>query len=724
MIAPAHQRPAPAATALAALALLLIAVPLLALSLRVPWGEVGTVLAQPDTIDLLKVTIFSTVQATAIAVPLGVAAALWLNALRAGTMSTLILRLLMYLPLALPPVVGGLALSAAFGATGLATPVLNALGQDFAFTFPAVVLSHVFIALPFVIVTMDAAIGRLPRTVEASASGVGMGRGAILWRITLPALAPAIGSSVGLAAARSLGEFGTTLTFAGSYPGVTRTLPIGVYLTREFNPDHAYVLAVLLILLAVAAILLTLAPQGVRALVRRRRSLRTPVTPGAVVLPPIKTDAVARVLSALHILPESDAGRGPAVEIRATDKDGAPWTARFPGGQTTAIIGDNGAGKTTLAQLITGGWTGARVSFEGDAARGQRPGVILLTQDPGLPSTTTALKAVAMVSGNADEARQLFRAAGLSDMADTPVPLLSGGQAAQVALLRALAARPRVLILDEPLAAVDHASAGRWRAIFQQLRGLTVLLISHDPADIATLADSVAVMEKGRVVSVDSVEQALACPATEFAASMMGLNRVIGRVVGHVDGGADGGMDGRVISDGDEFVAVRVPGGKAGGSVRFVGVPSPGTSGSSETYSDKTCSGETSPTGTVIFAASAVSITRGQSSVPDSPAAPGSSAVNSNPADSTPPVNTLPGVVQYLDTDARTGHSVVSIALLPTGVEGAESTEKPQGTEGAHMPQQPTVIRALVSLHTLTELSLAPGDAVTARIAATAVTIR
>ncbi|WP_276907628.1 ATP-binding cassette domain-containing protein [Corynebacterium riegelii] len=479
-----RQKLSPVVVVLAWLTLALILAPVLALGLRVPWGDLGTIATSAETRQLLEVTLASAVIATLVALGLGLPLALWMQRLRRGAF---LARGLVLLPLALPPVVAGLALSAFIGRRGVAAPLLDLLGWQFAFAFPGVVASHVYIALPFVVITLDAALRQLDRNITESAVAVGIPRGQILWRITLPAIAPALATAAGLAFARSLGEFGTTLTFAGSMPGVTRTMPLGIYLAREVEQSVAYGLAAILIFLAVVALALSTLPQLLR---------KKPAEP--------KPRAQAPV----------DQARLTAL----TKPDQPKASAQFPTGKTTALIGPNGAGKTTLVRSLVA------------------PGAVLLTQHPGLPHTTTALGAVAMVT---DKAAELLDAAGLSELAQVPVTELSTGQAAQVALVRALAPRPGMLLLDEPLSAIDAPTSAQWRSLLRAAsQDRTTVIITHDTADIFDLADSVAVLERGELRGLKTVADEAALPTTEFSAHLMGKARREGTAVGAAREGA------------------------------------------------------------------------------------------------------------------------------------------------------------------------------------------
>lgn len=534
------------------IALTVIIGPLIALAIRVPWDRFSEVLSQDATKDLLIISLTSAAWATVCTLLLGVPLAAWLSSLQRGGE---LVRLFVLLPLAMPPVVAGLALSAAIGNRGLTAPLLDALGLRFAFAFPGVVVSHIFIALPFVVVSVDSALRQIDEEVKASASGVGMSKRAILWKITIPAIASAIATGAGLAFARSLGEFGTTLTFAGSLPGVTRTMPLGIYLEREIDPDRAYVLAAMLIILAFIVLALASLP----ILLRRR--------PREVARSVGDFDA--------ELLRQLSAPQSGAVEVRV--HFGAGEETYFPAGRTTAIVGPNGAGKTTLSSMIAGRLRGMRVQIgnrvvdgEGNYIPARERGVVLLTQKPGLPRTTTALGAVTMATRDKDLSAKLLAAAGLKDLADVPVPDLSGGQAAQVALVRALGARPSVLILDEPLAAIDVASASRWRRLLRAASGeRTIILVTHDIIDVAGLSNHLVVVEAGRTITQGPTDELLQRPPTSFLAQLAGVNRLAAKLLAVEEGlctlkVGDMPIDGFIAEDlpadsltiGDEALAV------------------------------------------------------------------------------------------------------------------------------------------------------------------------
>lgn len=485
--------------AIGIIAIAYIVFPVIALALRVPWEDFAAIAQDPSTIELLRTTLSAAAWSTAIATLLGTALALWLSQLRRGAAAV---RLLVYLPLAMPPVVSGLALTAFIGRRGLLAPVLNFFGWEFAFAFPGVVAAHVFVTLPFVVVAVDSALRQIDSEITASARGVGIGQWTILGRITLPTILPAIVTGVGLAFARSLGEFGTTITFAGSMPGVTRTLPLGIYLEREVSAENAYALSAILIGIAV----LSLVVAGLPMLFTRRASQR------AHALDDMDIDKLRALTRPV----------GDSPEIAVTSNG---TTTRFPANKTTAIVGMNGSGKTTLVSLIAGRLTSSNFQLHDHTK------MVLLTQNPGLPKTASVHQAITMVTKNSAVTDELLQAAGLAPLRHVRVATLSGGQAAQVALVRALAAKPKALILDEPLAAIDVASAARWRRFLHATSAdRTTLMITHNALDIAGLSHNMAVLEGGRVIACGPTSEILNVPPTAFVADLAGLNRLNGTI--------------------------------------------------------------------------------------------------------------------------------------------------------------------------------------------------
>jgi molybdate transport system permease protein len=164
----------------------------------------------------------------------------------------------------LPPVVGGIALLYTFGRRGLLGHSLEVAGIDIAFSTTAVVLAQSFVALPFLVISLEGALRTAGQRYETVAATLGASPTTVLRRVTLPLVLPALTSGTVLCFARALGEFGATITFAGSLQGVTRTLPLEIYLQRETDPDAAVALSLLLVVVAV--VIIAFARRGARSL--------------------------------------------------------------------------------------------------------------------------------------------------------------------------------------------------------------------------------------------------------------------------------------------------------------------------------------------------------------------------------------------------------------------------------------------------------------------------
>jgi molybdate transport system permease protein len=227
-----------------------VALPLVAIAVKVDWPHFGSLITSRPSKAALLLSLQTATASTALCLVLGVPMALVLA--RSRMRLVRLLRPLVLLPLVLPPVVGGIALLYAFGRLGLIGRYLDAAGVHIAFSTTAVVLAQTFVSLPFLVIASEGAARSAGADYEVVAATLGARPSAVWWRVTLPLLAPGLISGAVLAFARSLGEFGATLTFAGSRQGVTRTLPLEIYLQRVSDADAAVALSVLLV--AVAAL--------------------------------------------------------------------------------------------------------------------------------------------------------------------------------------------------------------------------------------------------------------------------------------------------------------------------------------------------------------------------------------------------------------------------------------------------------------------------------------
>ena len=231
-----------------------LVVPLVALVLRTPWRGLAGLLSDAEAVDALRLSLVCASLATVVAVVLGVPLA-WVLA-RSTARWVPLLRALVTLPLVMPPVVGGVALLFAFGRTGLVGRLLDSwFGVTLPFTTAGVVMAEAFVAMPFLVVSVEGAFRASDRGFEEAAATLGATRLATFARVTLPMARPALVAGLVLCWSRALGEFGATITFAGSFPGVTRTMPLEVYLALERNPDAATALSLVLLVVSVAVLL-------------------------------------------------------------------------------------------------------------------------------------------------------------------------------------------------------------------------------------------------------------------------------------------------------------------------------------------------------------------------------------------------------------------------------------------------------------------------------------
>lgn len=237
----------------AAAGMVFVVLPLLAVAVKVDWPHFWSLITSPSSRTALLLSIKTAAASTALCVLLGVPMALVLARSRARLVRWL--RPAILLPLVLPPVVGGIALLYAFGRLGLIGRYLDAAGISIAFTTTAVVLAQTFVSLPFLVIALEGAARTVGADYEVVAATLGARPGTVWWRVTLPLLLPGLVSGAVLAFARALGEFGATLTFAGSRQGVTRTLPLEIYLQRVSDADAAVALSILLVVVAAVVVL-------------------------------------------------------------------------------------------------------------------------------------------------------------------------------------------------------------------------------------------------------------------------------------------------------------------------------------------------------------------------------------------------------------------------------------------------------------------------------------
>ena len=248
-----RQPPAPIIAIAAVGALVFIVVPLAGLLVRAPWHNFWADLTDPATRSALRLSVQCSLSATALSVLVGVPIA-WVLA-RAEFPGRAFARALVLLPMVLPPVVGGVALLVAFNRNGLVGQYLEEwFGVTFAFSTKGVVLAETFVAMPFLIITVEGALRSLDTRYEDAAATLGAGRWTVMRRITLPAIAPSLAAGAALTWARALGEFGATIMFAGNLRGTTQTMPLAVYLALQNDIGSAIVLSLVLLLVSIAVL--------------------------------------------------------------------------------------------------------------------------------------------------------------------------------------------------------------------------------------------------------------------------------------------------------------------------------------------------------------------------------------------------------------------------------------------------------------------------------------
>jgi molybdate transport system permease protein len=258
-------RPSPLVVAVAVVALAFLVLPLLALAIRAPWADLPRLLSSEPVLQALGLSLLTGVISTAACLVLGIPLAVLLA--HSTGVAQRLLRAAVTIPLVLPPVVGGIALLLLLGRRGLLGQFLADAGLGIPYTTGAVVIAQTFVAMPFLVFAVEGALGAADRRTEAAAATLGASRWQVFRLVTVPLVAPGIAAGAVLCFTRALGEFGATITFAGSLPGVTRTLPIASYLALQSDPEAAIALALLLLVVSIV-VLVTLRDRwlpGVRA---------------------------------------------------------------------------------------------------------------------------------------------------------------------------------------------------------------------------------------------------------------------------------------------------------------------------------------------------------------------------------------------------------------------------------------------------------------------------
>jgi molybdate transport system permease protein len=228
--------------------------PLVGLVARAPWTSALGALADESSLSAIRLSLLCSLVSTGLALLMGVPLA-WVLA-RVDFPGRSLLRAIATLPMVLPPVVGGVALLLAFGRRGLlGQPLAAAFGLGLPFTTVGVILAESFVAMPFLVITVEAGLRSMDARFEEAARTLGASPWTVFRRVTVPLIGPSLVAGAVLAWSRALGEFGATITFAGNFPGITQTAPLAIYIDLDSqHAERAVVLSLLLVVVSLAVL--------------------------------------------------------------------------------------------------------------------------------------------------------------------------------------------------------------------------------------------------------------------------------------------------------------------------------------------------------------------------------------------------------------------------------------------------------------------------------------
>ena len=419
---------------------------------------------------------------------------------------------LVQLPLALPPLASGVLLLFLVGYT---TPLGRLTGGSLTDSFAGIVLAEVFVAAPFLIIAARSAFAAMDPALEGVAATLGRGPLAVFFRVSMPIARPAILSGLLLAWLRAFGEFGATVMVA-YHP---YSLPVYTYVAfgAQGLPAMLPVLVPTLSLAVLIMVLSTLADRRARA------------RPAAA--------SVAVLTAAPDIQPRRDAAKPPAdLKFHLEKRLGAfhldiGWT---PQARRLAIVGPSGSGKSMTLKMIAGIERADRASIvfgdrELSALAPAARGVAYVPQNYALFPHLTVSEQLAFPAGaDAKLARHWLDRLGLRGLEARRPDALSLGQQQRVALARALMRPARLLLLDEPFSALDAPLRVRLRREMLALQSeiaATTIIVTHDPAEAAMLADEILICENGRVLQAGPTDAVFRRPNNETAARLLGADR-------------------------------------------------------------------------------------------------------------------------------------------------------------------------------------------------------
>ncbi len=527
---------------LAALACLYLIAPVIAFVVRLGGGVQGSPGLGPALLRSLATASISAALVTVLGTPLA-----YLLARRDGPASRALLALVA-LPLALPPLMSGILL---LYLVGPLTPIGSFFGGGLTDSDVGIVLAQCFVAAPFLIVAARAAFGAVDPALEDVAAVLGHGRLARFARVAVPAALPGIAAGILLTWLRAFGEFGATVILAYHPFG----LPVLTYVKFDESglPGTMAPIAAALAAALIVLVLVQLRPPA--RLWRRRGTVAS--APSAGSAPSVASAPSAA--SAPRVAPAGDRARPhrPVTLSFSLHKRLGSFslslehTAQSP---RLAVLGPSGAGKTLTLRLLAGLAGGAsRASGEGANGKGasrvqvgdvdltrvaaERRGIGYVPQQAALMPRRTVWTQVTFGVG-ADPALAAWWLArlGLAGLEGRYPEELSGGQQRRVSLVRALAMRPRVLLLDEPFSGLDAPVRDGLRRDLRRLQretGLSTVIVTHDPEEAALLADEIIVLGEGRVLQAGERTDVLGAPASARVAALLGIrNTREGRVAG------------------------------------------------------------------------------------------------------------------------------------------------------------------------------------------------
>lgn len=495
----------------AACAVLFLLVPFIALLIRIDWVQFPHLFSQALSSQALALSLRTCIASTLACIIVGLPLALVCARAR-DTWWSRVLRSLVTLPMVLPPVVAGLALLITWGRRGLIGAYLQIFGINIAFTTVAVVMAQTFVSLPFFVSSLEGALRTRGFNEERVASGLGASPSRTLWSVTLPLMIPALVSSTALAFSRALGEFGATITFAGSLAGVTRTLPLEIYLQREESTDMALMLSVILVFVALVLV------GGASAFSQWWYSRLLSGTSADEAKAPTASRLATEHSRGLGNKDGEAQGQLPRVPVPGVRIAGTLPERHInvdltcQGGVVTALMGHNGAGKSTLLSVLSGALDAPQMTCTWqwpDGISGRQPKIAVLEQKPVLfphmsllANVAFPLRCAGISPAEAEvRAREALESVGLAGLEQRRPAQVSGGQAQRTALARALVVAPEVLLLDEPMAALDvEAARGLRELIAQRFLGRTVIMVTHQIEDAAALDAHIIVLKGGRLL--------------------------------------------------------------------------------------------------------------------------------------------------------------------------------------------------------------------------------